>query len=111
LHERLYGLVRAPKWCRRRNIAIIAYSPLDQGQLLRSRVLKDVAARHDATSAQVALAWLARHKGVIAIPKTKSQAHLRENRAALDLRLDKHDLATFDDVFPPPAKKKPLETT
>jgi diketogulonate reductase-like aldo/keto reductase len=98
-------------WCRRRNITIIAYSPLDQGQLVRSRTLKDIALRHDATPAQVALAWLVRQKGVIAIPKAKNQAHLRENRAALDLRLDKHDLATLDRVFPPPRKKKPLETT
>ncbi len=98
-------------WCRRRHIPIIAYSPLDQGQLVRSRKLKDVAARHGATLAQVALAWLVRQKGVIAIPKTKSQAHVRENRAALDLRLDKHDRETLDRVFPPPTKNKPLETT
>jgi len=98
-------------WCRRRHITIIAYSPLDQGQLLRSRKLMDIAIRHDATPAQVALAWLVRQKGVIAIPKTKSQAHVRENRAALDLRLDQHDLATLDHAFPPPIKKKPLETT
>jgi diketogulonate reductase-like aldo/keto reductase len=61
-------------WCRRRHIPIIAYSPLDQGQLVRSRKLKDIAAHHQATPAQVALAWLVRQKGVIAIPKTKNQA-------------------------------------
>lgn len=98
-------------WCRRRHITIIAYSPLDQGQLVSSRKLKDIAARHQATPAQVALAWLVRQKGVIAIPKMKSQAHVRENRAALDLRLDKHDRETLDRLFPPPTKQKPLETT
>ena len=98
-------------WCRRRHIAIIAYSPLDQGQLVRSRKLEEIAARHEATPAQVALAWLVRQKGVIAIPKAKSQVHLRENRAALDLRLDKHDLTTLDRDFPPPTKKRPLETS
>jgi diketogulonate reductase-like aldo/keto reductase len=98
-------------WCRRRHITIIAYSPLDQGQLVRSRTLKDIAVRHHATPAQIALAWLVRQKGVIAIPRTKSQAHMRENRAALDLRLDKQDLAALDHVFPPSTKKRPLETT
>jgi diketogulonate reductase-like aldo/keto reductase len=98
-------------WCRRRKITIIAYSPLDQGKLVRSRTLKDVAVRHDATPAQVALAWLVRQHGVIAIPKAKSKTHVRENRAALDLRLDKRDLAMLDRVFPPPTKNKPLETT
>ncbi len=59
----------------------------------------------------MALAWLLQQKGVIAIPKAKSQAHVRENRAALDLRLDKHDRETLDRLFPRPTKKKPLETT
>lgn len=98
-------------WCQRRNVVIIAYSPLDQGRLVRSRTLKDIAVRHDATPAQVALAWLVRQQGIIAIPKAKSQTHVRENRAALELRLDKHDLATLERAFPPPTKKKPLETT
>ncbi len=98
-------------WCRRRHIPIIAYSPLDQGQLVRSHKLKDIAARHHATPAQVALAWLVRQKGVIAVPKTKSQAHVRENRGALNLRLDKNDRETLDRIFPPLTKKKPLETT
>jgi diketogulonate reductase-like aldo/keto reductase len=98
-------------WCRRRRIPIIAYSPLDQGQLVRSRKLKDIAARHQATPGQVALAWLVRQKGVIVIPKTKSQEHVRENRGALDLRLGKNDRETLDRIFPPPTKKKPLETT
>jgi diketogulonate reductase-like aldo/keto reductase len=98
-------------WCRRRRIPIIAYSPLDQGNLVRSRKLKGIAIRHDATPAQIALAWLVRHKGVIAIPKATNRAHIRENRAALNLRLDQHDLAVLDRVFPPPIRKKPLETT
>jgi len=98
-------------WCRRRRIPIIAYSPLDQGHLVRSRKLKDLAIRHDATPAQIALAWLVRQKGVIAIPKAANQAHVRANRTALNLRLDKHDLAALDRVFPPPTRKKSLETT
>ena len=98
-------------WCRKRRIPIIAYSPLDQGKLIRSRELKRIAARHEATPAQLALAWLTRQNGVIAIPKAGSEAHVRENRGALSLSLKKEDLAMLDRVFPPPAKKKPLETT
>jgi diketogulonate reductase-like aldo/keto reductase len=98
-------------WCRRRRIPIIAYSPLDQGRLARSRKLNQIGIRHDATPAQIALAWLVRQKGVIAIPKATNQAHVRANRAALNLRLDKHDLAALDRVFPSPTRKKPLETT
>lgn len=98
-------------WCRRRRIPIIAYSPLDQGYLARSRKLNQIGIRHDATPAQIALAWLVRQKGVIAIPKATNQAHVRANQAALNLHLDKQDLAALDRIFPPPRRKKPLETT
>jgi diketogulonate reductase-like aldo/keto reductase len=97
-------------WCRRHGIPIMAYSPIDQGgRLLRHSALKEVAERHGATPAQVALAWLLRQDGVIVIPKAGSVEHARENRAALDLRLTKEDIATIDRAFPPPKAARPLE--
>lgn len=98
-------------WCRRRHIPIMAYSPLDQGALVRSRELKRIATGLGASPAQVALAWLVRHKGVIAIPKAAGEAHLRENRAALDLRFSSRDLAALDRAFPPPTRQRPLAMT
>jgi diketogulonate reductase-like aldo/keto reductase len=98
-------------WCERRRIPIMAYSPLDQGKLLRSRELEGVAARHKAMPAQVALAWLLQQEGVMVIPKAGSLAHVRENHGALAVRLDARDLAELDRAFPPPAKKKPLAST
>lgn len=96
-------------WCRRRAIPIMAYSPIEQGRMLRHPALNRVAERHGATAAQVALAWLLRQDGVIAIPKAASAEHVRENRAALDLRLTEADLADLDRAFPPPTGPKPLE--
>ena len=87
----------------------MAYSPIEQGRLLGHRALRRVAARHDATPAQVALAWVLRQDGVIAIPKAGSIDHVRENRGALDIRLTKADLAELDAAFPPPTKPTPLE--
>jgi diketogulonate reductase-like aldo/keto reductase len=98
-------------WCRERRIPIMAYSPLDQGRLLRSRELQQIAARHNATAAQVALAWLMQLEGVFVIPKSSNEAHVRENFGALDIRLTKEDLADLDRAFPPPRRKSPLETT
>jgi len=98
-------------WCERRRIPIMAYSPLDQGKLLRSRELEGVAARHKIMPAQVALAWLLLQEGVMVIPKAGSEAHVRENHGALAVRLDARDLAELDRAFPPPAKKKPLAST
>jgi len=95
-------------WCRERGVAIMAYSPLEQGRMLNNRGLREVASRHGATPAQVALAWLLRQEGMIVIPKATKLDHARENRAAADLRLDDEDLAALDRAFPPPTSRTPL---
>jgi diketogulonate reductase-like aldo/keto reductase len=88
----------------------MAYSPIDQGgRLLRQPALRTVADRHNATPAQVALAWLLRQESMIVIPKAGTAAHARENFAALDLRLTKDDLAAIDRAFPAPKAARPLE--
>jgi diketogulonate reductase-like aldo/keto reductase len=71
--------------------------------------LRDIAAWHQATPAQVALAWMLRRDDVIAIPKASNPDHVRENRAALDLELTPADLALLDKAFPPPTRPQPLE--
>ena len=95
-------------WCRERQVAIMAYTPLEQGRILGNRALQEVAGRHGATAAQAALAWLLRQDGMIVIPKATTPEHVRDNRAALDLSLTADDLATLDRAFPPPKGKTPL---
>src|SRR6202040_999864 len=56
-------------WCRERRVAIMAYTPLEQGRMLHHKGLGEVAARHGATPAQVALAWLLRQGGVVGVPE------------------------------------------
>jgi len=96
-------------WSRKSGISIMAYSPVEQGRILGNKILKLVAQRRGATPAQVALAWVLRQDGIIAIPKAASAAHVRENRAALELRLGVEDLAELDREFPPPSGPAPLE--
>jgi len=96
-------------WCRERRIPIMAYSPVEQGRILDRAELQDIATRHGATPAQVALAWVLRQEGIIAIPKAGTPEHVRENRGALDIVLNEKDLAELDRVFPPPRKKVPLQ--
>jgi diketogulonate reductase-like aldo/keto reductase len=96
-------------WCRTRRIPIMAYSPIEQGRLLKNARLKSIAARHGATAAQIALAWVLRQEGVIAIPKAGTPDHVRENAAAVDITLTVEDLADLDTAFHPPKKKMPLE--
>lgn len=95
-------------WCRERRVSIMAHSPLEQGRMLGNRALQQVAARHNATAAQVALAWLLRQDGMIVIPKATRQQHVRENRAAADITLTADDLAALDRAFPPPKGRSPL---
>jgi len=77
--------------CRERGIPIMAYSPIEQGRMLGTKALAEVAARHRATPAQIALAWLLRQEGMIVIPKASQAEHLRDNRKALDLVLGDGD--------------------
>jgi len=82
--------------CTQRGIAFIPWYPLGAGSALRAAKLKRVAARHGATPAQVALAWLLERSPImLPIPGTSAIAHLEENVAAATLRLSAEDLAAL----------------
>jgi diketogulonate reductase-like aldo/keto reductase len=110
----LYNLARrGPEWdlfpwCRERNIAIMAYTPLGAGNVLANPVIGEVARLRDATPAQIALAWLLRQDGTIVIPKASRSEHVRENRGAVDIELTDADLAALERAFPAPKGKAPL---
>src|SRR5947209_13551062 len=90
-------------------LIIMAYSPVGHGRgLLGNATLKKIAKRHDATAAQIALAWVLRQPDVIAIPKASDEKHVRDNAASVKLKLTKEDFAELDKEFPPPKSKKPL---
>jgi diketogulonate reductase-like aldo/keto reductase len=100
-------------WCHERRMPVMAYSPLEsnpqeQGSLLGNPQLAAVARRRGVTPAQVALAWVLRQEGVTVIPKAVRPQHVRENRAALDLKLTAEDLAQLDAGFPAPRRRQPL---
>ncbi|AQA06360.1 oxidoreductase [Mycobacterium sp. MS1601] len=111
----LYNLTRrGPEyallpWLAQQGIAAMAYSPIEQGRLLRHPALQRIAQRHNATPAQVALAWVHRHGGVTAIPRARRLSHVRQNAAARDIELTHVDLGDLDQAFPPPTKPHPLE--
>ena len=96
-------------WCRERKIPVMAYSPIEQGRVLDSPELQRVAKRHGAKPTQIALAWVLRQDKIIAIPRAGVSAHVRENRAALDVHLTEADLTDLDRAFPPSTRKQPLD--
>jgi diketogulonate reductase-like aldo/keto reductase len=94
---------------RQRSIPLMAYSPLDQGSLLRKPALKKLANEVGCTPAQLALAWLLARPGVVTIPKSSSRERVKENLGALDVKLSPQILAALDRAFPPPKGAQPLE--
>jgi len=98
-------------WNQKKKMPIMAYAPVGHGHgLLNNATLKKIAKRHDATPAQIALAWVLRRPCVIAIPKASNKTHVRGNARSAEIELTKDDLAEIDREFPPPRSKRPLPT-
>ena len=95
-------------WLRQHRIPVMAYSPFDEGRLLRERGLVAFARQHAMTPSQVALAWLLAQDGVIAIPKSGHRERVRENAAALQRPLGAAQLTELDKLFAPPKGPSPL---
>jgi len=93
---------------RGQRVPVMAYSPFDQGRLLRRKALVAFAKEHGMTPSQVALKWLLAQDGVVAIPKTGSRARLEENAKVLEGALTRDQLEELDRLFPPPKRAEPL---
>jgi diketogulonate reductase-like aldo/keto reductase len=98
-------------WSIKQNIAVMAYCPLAQGEIPPDSGLQQVAARHQATPAQIMLAWCLRSGHVIAVPKTSNPQRMAENAKATDINLSAEDLADLDRDFPAPKRAEPLAMT
>jgi diketogulonate reductase-like aldo/keto reductase len=97
--------------CQKAQVMVMAYSPLGQGPLLRKAALQTIADKHATDPAAVALAWVLRQPGTVAIPKAVRPEHVRANMRALEVKLDAADLAALDAAFPPPKRAVPLDMT
>jgi diketogulonate reductase-like aldo/keto reductase len=112
----LYNLARrSPEynllpWCQGHELPVMAYSPVQRGQLLDHPAVRGVAERRGITPAQAAIAWVLRQPLVCAIPKSGSQAHVTANAAAAAITFSESDLLELDLAFPPPLAARPLQT-
>jgi diketogulonate reductase-like aldo/keto reductase len=96
-------------WCGSTGVTIMAYSPLAQASFKKSVGLEAVAKRHNATVAQIMLAWCLRHPSVFAIPKSSRPERVKENAKAADIRLSPQDIKDIDRDFPAPKKAGSLQ--
>jgi pyridoxine 4-dehydrogenase len=86
-------------------IAFVPFFPLGSAfrggpaRLAADATIAEVADKHGATPAQIALAWLlARYDRMLLIPGTSSVRHVEENMAAVEVELDDADVAALDRV-------------
>ncbi|EMN3919677.1 aldo/keto reductase [Citrobacter farmeri] len=101
-------------WCQQHQLPVMAYSPLAQAGRLRSGLLNhpvvnEIAHAHSASAAQILLAWVISHQGVMAIPKAASVEHVQQNAAALSITLSAQELAALDKAYPAPKEKTALD--
>jgi diketogulonate reductase-like aldo/keto reductase len=114
-NQLLYNLARRGiefdllPWMAERKMPVMAYSPIEQGRILKHPALRAVADAHGATTAQVALVWLLEKNDTIVIPKSSAPARIDENLNALKLTLTDEDRATLNRAFPAPKRATPLE--
>ena len=100
-------------WLQKHNVTLMAYSPLASNpryrqEIIQNQAIKSVAQKHNATVYQIMLAFAFRHPNTVAIPRTSSPEHLRENIQCLNIQLDEQDMKLIDSAFPPPTQKTPL---
>jgi diketogulonate reductase-like aldo/keto reductase len=111
----LYNLARrGPEydlipWGREAGMPLMAYSPVDHGRLIEHSAVRDMATLKGVTPSQLAIAWVLRLPDVFAVAKASNRAHVRENRAALEIGFTQAELDQLDRIFPPPFSKVPLE--
>lgn len=84
-------------FCSQHDIQIIAYQPIKRQEVLENKIVQEVARAHNATAAQVALAWLMQ-AGTLPIPKATQEAHIIENLKAIDVILTDEELTQLEQV-------------
>jgi diketogulonate reductase-like aldo/keto reductase len=87
---------------------LMAYCPIDGGRIAQQAGLGKLAASLDLSAAQLALAWLLRHRGIIAIPKAGREAHLLENWQSQAVAIPGEVWPALDAMFPKPTRKQRL---
>jgi diketogulonate reductase-like aldo/keto reductase len=90
-------------YCRKENMALLAYFPLGHGRLASARLLADVGGRSGRTAPQVAINWLASQENVFPIPRASTSVHVTTNLGSVGWRLPEEDRADLERAYPGPA--------
>ena len=87
------------EYCQQNDMAFIPWYPIGGGNLKASQALDKIAAKHKASSHQIALSWLLYHSpNILLIPGTSNVEHLADNFNAVNVMLDEEDIAQLDSI-------------
>lgn len=109
LHERNIEH-RVIPWCERHGVAVVGYTPFGEKKFPPAgepgKALQAIAQKYGKTPRQITLAFLTRHPGSFAIPKSSNAEHVRENAGAGELTLEAADIAALERAFPLAAPRR-----
>jgi diketogulonate reductase-like aldo/keto reductase len=86
-------------YCDKEKITVIAYSPLDTGNIPTDKVPKELLRKYDMTVGQIILNWVTYNERVVAIPKASRMDHVEENASSLDVRISERDYQVLSRAF------------
>ena len=86
-------------FCEKERLTVIAYSPLDTGDIPIGRIPKDILAKYEMTPAQLMLNWVTYPDPVVAIPKAGRESHVEENARSVDVRISQSDYRALSKKF------------
>jgi diketogulonate reductase-like aldo/keto reductase len=86
-------------FCEKEKITVIAYSPLDTGDIPTGKVPKELLKKYDMTAAQIILNWVTYRERVMTIPKAARIEHVEENARSVDIRLTLTDYQALSRAF------------
>src|SRR5207248_1752504 len=88
------------KYSQENDIFVVAWKPVQRGELEKVPILEELAKKYGKTWRQVAINWLISQDNVVAISKTSNPEHLKENLGALDWKMDLKDIEYIRQSFP-----------
>jgi diketogulonate reductase-like aldo/keto reductase len=87
------------EYCRKNDIFLTAYSPLNEGRLHSNKTIEGIARSHHATPWQIALAWVISQPKVITIPMSANRFHQKENFEASEIELTSEEISRLSNLY------------
>lgn len=98
LADRSYVKNGVLEYCQQNDIFLTAYSPIEAGGLRSSKTLDEIAKAHNATTYQIALAWVISQPRIITIPMSTNPKHIKENFEAADIELSEDEISKLNNL-------------